>query len=405
MRKLWTYETKLDRDDPIPEEYGKEWMTFFSDLPEMEKIRVKRCIKPHRAIGDPILIIFSDGSNNAYGACAYVRWELPTREFVSYIILSKNRLAPVKRMSIDRIELCGAVLNKRLKAVLRQQCRRIGEIQEGTEKNDWYWTESKKNIADWLTRGKRPIDIDINSSWQAGPDILRLPESEWPITQTPTTAQKLPKTIKVSINTVNKIEKDTLAKRINIDKYSTFEKLLRVTARVLAMYHKVPRTTFKNVTKVLTPEDIANAEQFWILQAQKIMHEDLKKGKYKRLCPRKRNNGIYTVGGRSRRWMEMSYNKQELILLPYEHRFSKLYAEQIHQRGHLGKVIRGDNTSKGSKVILQYGKEELEATIIGVADDQTKLYDLDAELEEPSIDPLVADDSNKENEPPFINRN
>ena len=210
MRKLWTYETKLDWDDPIPEEYGKEWMTFFDDLPEMEKITVKQCLKPHNAIGDPILIIFSDGSNNAYSACAYIRWELSTREFVSYIILSKNRLAPVKRMSIDRIELCGAVLNKRLKTVLQQQCRykfqryyhivdsqivhamihketygfntfaatRVGEIQEGTEKNDWYWTESKNNIADWLTRGNRPIDIDVNSGWQAGPDFLKLPESE-----------------------------------------------------------------------------------------------------------------------------------------------------------------------------------------------------------------------------------
>ena len=86
----------------------------------------------------------------------------------------------------------------------------------------------------------------------------------------------------------------------------------------------MPRTTFKNVTKVLTPEDITNAERFWILQAQKIMHEDLKKGKYKRLCPRKRNDGIYIVGGRSQRWVEMSYNKQELILLPYEHRISNV---------------------------------------------------------------------------------
>lgn len=90
MRKLWTYETKLDWDDPIPEEYGREWMTFFDDLPEMEKITVKRCLKPHNAIGDAILIIFSDGSNNAYDACAYVRWELSTREFVSYIILSEE---------------------------------------------------------------------------------------------------------------------------------------------------------------------------------------------------------------------------------------------------------------------------------------------------------------------------
>ena len=56
MRKLWTYETKLGLDDPIPEEYGREWMTFFDDLPEMEKITVKRCLKPHNAIGDPILI-------------------------------------------------------------------------------------------------------------------------------------------------------------------------------------------------------------------------------------------------------------------------------------------------------------------------------------------------------------
>jgi len=64
---------------------------------------------------------------------------------------------------------------------------------------------------------------------------------------------------------VNNIEEDTqLEKRINIDNYSNFDKVLKVTARVLAMYQKMPRITFKNVTKVLTPEDITNAERFWI---------------------------------------------------------------------------------------------------------------------------------------------
>ena len=105
----------------------------------------------------------------------------------------------------------------------------------------------------------------------AGRRDLTFSESEWPITQTPTTVQKLPDNVEVSINIVNKIEED---------KHSTFEKLLRVTARVLALHHKMTRTTFKNVTKVLTPEDIANAEQFWILQAQKIVHADLKKGQF-----------------------------------------------------------------------------------------------------------------------------
>ena len=108
MRKLWT---GLGRSHT---------RRIRKRLPEMEKITVKRCLTPRNAIGDPMLIIFSDGSTNAYGTCAYVRWELSTREFVSYLIVSKNRLAPVKRMSIERIELCGAILNKRLKTVLQQ---------------------------------------------------------------------------------------------------------------------------------------------------------------------------------------------------------------------------------------------------------------------------------------------
>ena len=60
-------------------------------------------------------------------------------------------------------------------------------------------------------------------------------------------------------------------------------KLLKLTPRVLVMYQKMPETKFKNVTKVLTSEDITNAERSWIVQAQKIMHEDFKKRKYKRL--------------------------------------------------------------------------------------------------------------------------
>ena len=168
MRRLWTNETEIDWDDPIPEKYRREWDTFFNDLPDMKEITIKRCIKPSNSLENPVLIIFSDGSNDAYGACAYARWRLSTGGFDSHLILSKNRLAPVKRISIDRIELYGAVLNKRIKTILQKQCRyrfqrcyhivdsqivhgmihkesygfntfaatRIGEIQEGTERGD-----------------------------------------------------------------------------------------------------------------------------------------------------------------------------------------------------------------------------------------------------------------------------
>ena len=78
------------------------------------------------------------------------------------------------------------------------------------------------------------------------------------------------------------------------------------------------------------------AEERWIKEAQRNMQEELKAGKYKRLSPRLRKDGIYVVGGRATSWMGMSYNKSEVILSPYEHRFSRLYAEHVHNRGHYG---------------------------------------------------------------------
>ena len=210
MRQLWGAEDKLDWDDPIPDKYKQEWSEFCQDLLGMNDVKFKRCLKPKDSTGDPVLIIFSDGSINSYGACAYVRWELINGKYKCALKLSKNRLAPIKKMFIDRIELCGAVLNARLKAFIQCHCRykfkkiyhivdsqivhsmiqkssygfntfaatRVGEIQENTDPHDWYWIESKFNIADWLTRGKKPDKINSGTDWQNGPSFLEHLEKE-----------------------------------------------------------------------------------------------------------------------------------------------------------------------------------------------------------------------------------
>ena len=197
---------------------------------------------------------------------------------------------------------------------------------------------TKYNIADWLTCGKGPIAINSESIWQNGPSFLELPENEWPIYKT-LTKKQLPDLVRMaSIVTKGSTEnkKDTLASRINISKYSNYGKQIRITARILAMYQTEPKPSFKNAAKLLTPNDIAKAEHFWIIEAQKTMQGDIKRGKYKRLCSRKNEKEIYIVGGRGERWMEMSHNKNEVILLPYNHSFSRLYAEYIHRKGHHG---------------------------------------------------------------------
>ena len=198
-----------------------------------------------------MLIIFSDGFSKAFGACAYGRWKLNNGRFKCRLALSKNRLAPIKKMSIDRIELRGALSNSRLKTFLLKQCRyklvkcyhivdsqivhgtiqkesygfntfaatRVGEIQQNTNPKEWFWMESKYNISDWLIRGKKPNEINLDSIWKNGLRFLELPESEWPIHKTLTKdhLSELTKIASTVTKYCNKDDEDTLASRINSD--------------------------------------------------------------------------------------------------------------------------------------------------------------------------------------------
>ena len=73
MRHLWANSEKLDWDDPIPVDNKQQWSAFFNELPEMNQVKFERCLKPSDAVCNPVLIIFCDALENAYGSCAYVR--------------------------------------------------------------------------------------------------------------------------------------------------------------------------------------------------------------------------------------------------------------------------------------------------------------------------------------------
>ena len=196
MQNLWKNKNKeLGWDNALPTEIKDEWNQFFVEVFAVENLSFKRCLRPVDAIGDPILVIFSDASEQAYGSCCYVRWEHGDRTFSSVLLCAKGRVAPVKKVSIVRLELCAAVTAKRLYTFILEESRlkfsktvfvvdskivqcmihkdaygfktfvsvRIGEIQGSTDTNSWSWTESENNIADWITRWKSPMDLKENS--------------------------------------------------------------------------------------------------------------------------------------------------------------------------------------------------------------------------------------------------
>ena len=121
--KLWALHSELGRDDPIPEVLRADWVKFFQEFKDLDNVSFDRSIKPEKAVNDPVLVIFSDGSGEAYGAATYARWQLEDQSYSSSLITAKNRIAPIKIVDIVRLELSGAVTSKRLRCFIQEELR------------------------------------------------------------------------------------------------------------------------------------------------------------------------------------------------------------------------------------------------------------------------------------------
>ena len=121
LRQTW--EMKLTWDEPLSESLHQKWADFFTKTFELEDISFRRCVMPPGAKEDPMLVIFSDGSQTAYGCAAYIRWKLDEDKYLSSLILGKNRIAPMNQVSIPRLELCGALIATRVRKLLEKACR------------------------------------------------------------------------------------------------------------------------------------------------------------------------------------------------------------------------------------------------------------------------------------------
>ena len=353
---------KLDWDDPIPVEEQNAWIDFFRELFDMESVRFNRSIMPENSVGDPTLIIFSDASEKAFGACAYARWQMIDGSFESRLIMAKSRLAPLKKITTVRLELNAALLSARIKEFIQREMRynfvntylivdseivramtqkdsygfntfvavRVGEIQEKTAKNEWYWVEGELNIADIISRGAKAVDL--MNEWQSGPKFLRKNESEWPIKQTTTTAT-LPEQIVMSTAMEVEVFNTEPAPLLDITRFSSYNKLINVTARVQAVF-KAPSPSFGNASS-LSREQLERAEEYWVIESQKNLHKEVKAQTLKRLGATL-NGKVLVAGSRFESWQQCSYNDKNPAILSAKSEFAKLYAMKIHNQSHSG---------------------------------------------------------------------
>ena len=364
LRKIWAHEPRLDWDDDLPASIKSEWMNFISEIDDVRNLQFPRSVNGSDTTGNPILVIFADGSGHAYGTAAYIRWQLANGSFASHLLSAKSRIAPVKLIDTVRLELCGSTISTRLRKSITSESslifertvhlidseivhamihresygfntfvgNRLGEIQRESLPTEWGWIRSEDNIADVTTRGCSPNELKRNSDWQCGPAFLSKREEEWPVRWEINQGIHLPEMKRATTQASNHVKEnfDSLAQRIDTERFSNWNRLKFVTARVLKLYSRFKSGGDKSAD--LTPVDLENAEEFWIKDSQRSLNtKDITK-----LCPME-NNGIIYVGGRTERWNACTWNQQEFVVLPKGNRVSYLIALHEHRKGgHLG---------------------------------------------------------------------
>ncbi|XP_030845028.1 uncharacterized protein LOC115918187 [Strongylocentrotus purpuratus] len=339
------------------------------DLPVSDFCNIERkdrCLTPPTAEQKPTLCVFSEASESVYGTCAYLRWQLTNGQFQTKFVTAKSRGAPLKRLTIPRLELQASVMATRLSAPIKRELKldlertiyfvdsmialswirsqarnfkpfvsaRIGEIQTNSDPQQWKHVPDPLNPADDISRG---ITIDKHEGrLKSGPEFICLPEEQWPEER----VQPDPVEIDEEKRSIKRVLHITEAEVIDCSRFSSWRRLVRVTAYILRFVRQLKSRVRKKQDEAtatdtsLTPNELDDAETQWIQHAQKSLRERLKSVDLKSPSPFIEKE-VVRVGGRVDKG-SMSYEDKHPILLPRNQLICFLITCHFHDKGHDG---------------------------------------------------------------------
>ncbi|XP_076848178.1 uncharacterized protein LOC143493558 [Brachyhypopomus gauderio] len=205
---------KLSWDEEITERHSRRWLQWLSELQVLSDFRVDRCIKP-KDFGPTLkaqIHNFSDASESGYGTASYILLTSKDGKKCCTLLMSKSRVAPLKKVTVPRMELTAAVIAVKVDKLLRREmettveesvfwtdsmtvlryiendasrfktfvANRVAFIREATLPSQWRYVNSSFNPADVASRGMRFTSLIKNDNWIHGPHFLYKDEREWP---------------------------------------------------------------------------------------------------------------------------------------------------------------------------------------------------------------------------------
>ncbi|XP_039311166.1 uncharacterized protein LOC120359023 [Solenopsis invicta] len=279
LQDLWR--SNIGWDESIPQTVHTRWSMFQSQLTELNQLTISRCVKYGSNRQDSQIHGFCDASQYAFGACVYFRTDLGDGNLRCELVCSKSRVAPLKAISLPRLELSAALLLARLMNKLKiaadltnikvylwsdstitlnwiaSESRRysvfvancIGEIQRLTSDMSWRHVPSGQNPADLLSRGLNPHELIQATTWWNGPNFLQAPEDYWPFVEMSSQEDEPLELRKIHAHVVTM--NDNIVETL-LNNHSNLNKACRILAYCLRFLRKKPRA----ITHFISHEEI-----------------------------------------------------------------------------------------------------------------------------------------------------
>ena len=370
---------KLDWDDLVPMELENSWLRWLGSLDELTKVVLPRCTIP-KGFEDAYMELhhFSDSSSSAYGCCSYLRCVSKSGQIKVSLIYGKGRVAPLKGLSIPRLELQAAVVAARVDSMLREQLKlhlgpstfwvdseivlryiqnesrrfqvfvanRVGEIRGLTEPQQWRHIPGDINPADIVSRGIEASRL-MDSIWFTGPEFLHSHKDQWKSEEQLhelTDDDPEVKQVKLVSHVVD-VSQDAKDDPIDalIDHFSDWYRLKRALCWLIRCRNRLQGKSVDDGS--LSVREIQDAENVLIRHIQGKFYpneigklsrgEIVGKGSHIRDLQPVLLDGLLRVGGRIRN-ASVEFDQKFPIILPSKSKIANLIAREAHEIAHLG---------------------------------------------------------------------
>ncbi|KAJ0175222.1 hypothetical protein K1T71_009363 [Dendrolimus kikuchii] len=369
MQVLWAQQ--LDWDQHLPVELEVQWKNFVEELPLLSNINHDRHIKVKCHTYTQILG-FCDASSRGYAAVVYLRTKDAVGASKVSLVIAKSKVAPLKTVTIPRLELMAAHLLAKLvnyvKSVLQPRLvidqtllftdssvvlawlntpthtlktfvsTRVSKILETVDRECWYHVSGVSNPADICSRGASPATLLTRQEWFNGPEWLCLKQPDWPIKTVEDFRDYNPpeqKSIKSTLLASDTVISDPVYDLT--EKYSSYNKLINVLARCYQFIHNC-RTAAPN-RRSLAVADTRKAHDIIVKSVQKHhFSTDIvslsKTGRcsnsLQKLNPFMDSDCFLRVGGRLSQ-SDLTFDRKHPLLLPKKCNFTHILIDYYHK--------------------------------------------------------------------------